>query len=129
MGDEWKEKLKVLEKEVFELAGEEFNVASPKQLGEILFTKLGLPAKKKGSTSFDNLKELVDLHPIVPKIIEYRKYAKLISTYVEGLKTHIYKDKKIHATFNQALTQTGRLSSSNPNLQNISIRDEDGKMI
>ncbi len=129
MGDEWKENLKVLEKEIYDLAGQEFNISSPKQLGEILYTKLGLPANRKGSTSFDNLKELVDAHPIVNKIIEYRKYSKLISTYVEGLKNHIYKDHKIHANFNQALTQTGRLSSSNPNLQNISIRDEEGKMI
>ena len=124
-----KTSLSVLEKERYDLAGEEFNVSSPKQLGEILFTKLQLPKRKNGSTSFDNLKDLIDLHPIVSKIIEYRKYAKLISTYVEGLKNHIYKDGKIHANFNQALTQTGRLSSSNPNLQNISIRDEEGKLI
>ena len=129
MGDEWKAKVKELEKEIFDLAGQTFNISSPKQLSEILYDKLGLPSKKKGSTSFDNLKELIDYHPIISKIIEYRKYSKLISTYVEGLKTHIYKDGKIHATFNQALTQTGRLSSSNPNLQNISIRDEEGKQI
>ena len=129
MGDEWKQKAGQLENEIYELAGEKFNISSPKQLGEILYNKLNLPSNKKGSTSFDNLKELKEYHPIVEKIIEYRKYAKLLSTYVEGLKNHIYKDNKIHATFNQALTQTGRLSSSNPNLQNISIRDEEGKMI
>ena len=129
MGDEWKNKLKELEKEIYSLAGEEFNISSPKQLGEILYNKLSLPSNRKGSTSFDNLKDLTKYHPIVSKIIEYRKYSKLISTYVEGLKNHIYKDHKIHATFNQALTQTGRLSSSNPNLQNISIRDEEGKGI
>lgn len=129
MGKEWKNNLKTLEKEIYDLAGEEFNISSPKQLGDILYNKLNLPANKKGSTSFDNLKELVNAHPIINKIIEYRKYSKLISTYVEGLKNHIYKDHKIHANFNQALTQTGRLSSSNPNLQNISIRDEEGKMI
>ena len=129
MGNEWKEKLNELEKEIYDLAGEKFNVSSPKQIGEILYNKLGLPSNKKGSTSFDNLKELTSYHPIVNKIIEYRKYSKLISTYVEGLKNHIYKDGKIHANFNQALTQTGRLSSSNPNLQNISIRDEEGKLI
>lgn len=128
-GDEWKARLKELEQEIYELAGEEFNISSPKQLGEILFNKLGLPANKKGSTSAGNLSDLAKYHPIIPKIMEYRKYAKLISTYVEGLKNHIYKDKKIHATFNQALTQTGRLSSSNPNLQNISVRDEEGKLI
>ena len=129
MGEEWKKSLKSLENEIYSLAGQEFNISSPKQLGEILYTKLQLPANKKSSTSFDNLKELIGVHPIVSKIIEYRKYSKLISTYVEGLNKHVYKDGKIHATFNQALTQTGRLSSSNPNLQNISIRDEEGKMI
>ena len=129
MGEEWKKSLKSLENEIYSLAGQEFNISSPKQLGEILYTKLQLPANKKSSTSFDNLKELIGLHPIISKIIEYRKYSKLISTYVEGLNKHVYKDGKIHATFNQALTQTGRLSSSNPNLQNISIRDEEGKMI
>ena len=128
-GNEWKNKLKELEQDIYSLAGEEFNVASPKQLGDILFNKLGLPANKKGSTSAGNLNDLIEYHPIIAKIIEYRKYAKLISTYVEGLKNHVYKDNKIHATFNQALTQTGRLSSSNPNLQNISVRDEEGKLI
>ena len=129
MKNEWSKRIDALESEIYELAGEKFNISSPKQLGEILYTKLGLPSNRKGSTSFDNLKYISDKHPIVNKIIEYRKYAKLISTYVEGLKSHIHKDKKIHANFNQALTQTGRLSSSNPNLQNISIRDEEGKLI
>ena len=129
MGEEYKVKLSELEKEIYELAGESFNISSPKQLGEILYNKLGLPSNRKGSTSFDNLKELIDYHPIISKIIEYRKYAKLVSTYIDGLVVHIAKDNKIHANFNQALTQTGRLSSSNPNLQNISIRDEDGKNI
>ena len=128
-GDVYKAKLKELEGEIFELAGEQFNIASSKQLAEILYNKLGLPSNKKGSTSIDNLKELKDKHPIIPKIMEYRKYFKLISTYIEGLKPHVYEDGKIHANFNQALTQTGRLSSSNPNLQNISIRDEEGKAI
>ena len=128
-GNVYKEKLNQLSKEIFDLAGEQFNLASPKQIGEILFNKLGLPSNRKASTSVDYLKELSDLHPIVPKILEYRKYFKLVSTYIEGLKPHIYKDHKIHASFNQAQTQTGRLSSSNPNLQNISIRDEEGKLI
>ena len=88
-----------------------------------------LPSNKKGSTSADVLTHLIDDHPIVAKILEYRKYFKLITTYIEGLKPHIYEDGKIHATFNQAQTQTGRLSSSNPNLQNISVRDEDGKLL
>lgn len=128
-GDIYKAKLKEIEQEIYDLAGEKFNISSSKQTAVILYEKLGLPSNKKGSTSFDNLKELVDKHPVVNKILEYRKYSKLISTYIEGLKPHVYKDGKIHACFNQALTQTGRLSSSNPNLQNISIRDEEGKMI
>ena len=128
-GDIYKAKLKEIEQEIYDLVGEKFNVSSSKQTAVILYEKLGLPSNKKGSTSFDNLKELVNKHPVVNKILEYRKYSKLISTYIEGLKPHVYKDGKIHACFNQALTQTGRLSSSNPNLQNISIRDEEGKMI
>ena len=128
-GVDFKKKIDALSEEIYELAGEKFNIASPKQIGEILFNKLGLKSNKKGSTSFDILKELVDAHPIVNKILEYRKYAKLLSTYVDGLKGHIHSDGKIHAKFNQALTTTGRLSSSDPNLQNISIRDEEGKLI
>ena len=128
-GSEFKKKIDSLTLEIYDLAGEKFNIASPKQIGVILFDKLGLKSNKKGSTSVDYLKELVDEHPIVGKILEYRKYAKLLSTYVDGLKGHIHSDGKIHAKFNQALTATGRLSSSDPNLQNISIRDEEGKMI
>lgn len=128
-GDEFKQKASALADEIYDLAGEEFNISSPKQIGEILYNKLGLSANKKMSTSVDNLKYIANEHPIVNKILEYRKYSKLISTYVEGLKNHIHTDGKIHAKFNQALTQTGRLSSSEPNLQNISIRDEEGKMI
>lgn len=128
-GQVYKDKLVEIEKEIYDLAGEPFNISSSKQVADILYNKLGLPSNRKGSTSFDNLKELVDKHPIVSKILEYRKYFKLNSTYVEGLKPQVYEDGKIHANFNQALTQTGRLSSSNPNLQNISIRDEEGKAI
>ena len=128
-GDEYKKKIKDLTEEIYALAGEQFNIASPKQIGEILYNKLGLSANKKMSTSVDSLKELKDGHPIVGKILEYRKYFKLLTTYVEGLKSHIHKDGKIHAKFNQALTTTGRLSSSEPNLQNISVRDEEGKQI
>ena len=128
-GEVYKNKLKEIEQEIYDLAGEHFNISSSKQVADILYNKLNLPSNRKGSTSFDNLKELINLHPIVSKILEYRKYFKLISTYVEGLKPHVYSDGKIHANFNQALTQTGRLSSSNPNLQNISIRDEEGKAI
>ena len=128
-GDEYKKKAKELEEEIYALAGEKFNIASPKQIGDILFNKLGLSSNKKQSTSVDFLKEIQDEHPIVSKILEYRKYFKLITTYVEGLKNNVYPDGKIHAKFNQALTTTGRLSSSDPNLQNISVRDEEGKLI
>ena len=128
-GDVFKEKQTQLAKEIYELAGEEFNLSSPKQIGEILFNKLGLEGNRKMSTSVDILKDLINEHPIVNKILEHRKYAKLVSTYIEGMKVHIHKDGKIHAKFNQALTQTGRLSSSDPNLQNISVRDEEGKLI
>ena len=128
-GAEYKQKTDALAEEIYELAGTKFNISSPKQLGEILFDKLQLKGNRKGSTSFDYLKELVDEHPIIQKVLEYRKYMKLLTTYVEGMKVHIHKDGKIHAKFNQALTTTGRLSSSDPNLQNISIRDEEGKMI
>ena len=128
-GDVYKKKIEDISNEIYELAGEKFNISSPKQIGEILFTKLGLPSNKKSSTSVDYLKEIIDKHPIVEKILEYRKYFKLVSTYIDGLKPHVYKDGKIHTSFNQALTQTGRLSSSNPNLQNISTRDEEGKNI
>ncbi|MCQ2814807.1 MAG: DNA polymerase I [Bacilli bacterium] len=129
-GNQYKQKLKSLEQEIFEMANEKFNIASPKQLGDVLYNHLGLPApNKKLSTDVDALKELAKSYPIVSKVLEYRKYYKLVTTYIDGLKPHIFKDGKIHATFNQALTQTGRLSSSNPNLQNISVRDEEGKNI
>ena len=128
-GDIYKEKADELSKEIFQIAGEEFNLSSPKQIGDILYNKMGLKANRKMSTSFEALKELSKEHPIVDKILEYRKYFKLISTYIDGLKKHIHEDGKIHAKFNQALTATGRLSSSDPNLQNISIRDEEGKLI
>ena len=128
-GDVYKEKLNGLSKEIYEMAGEEFNIASPKQIADILFNKMGLSSNRKQSTSVDNLKDIADEHPIVNKILEYRKYFKLVTTYVDGLKAHIHEDGKIYAKFNQALTTTGRLSSSEPNLQNISVRDEEGKMI
>ena len=128
-GDVYKKKCEELAEEIYALAGEKFNLSSPKQIGEVLFNKMGLSSNRKQSTSVDNLKDIADEHPIVNKILEYRKYFKLVSTYVEGLKAHIHNDGKIHAKFNQALTTTGRLSSSEPNLQNISVRDEEGKMI
>ncbi|MCQ3035460.1 MAG: DNA polymerase I [Bacilli bacterium] len=130
MGDTFEEKLNESRKKIYAYAGCEFNVDSPKQVGQVLYEKLGLKSpNKKQSTSVDALKELIMLHPIVAEILTYRKYAKLLSTYVSGLVGHVYEDGKIHAIFNQALTTTGRLSSSEPNLQNISVRDEEGKMI
>lgn len=130
MGENFKVNLDQIRARIFEMAGEEFNVDSPKQVGEILYNKLQLATPdKKMSTSVDALKNLIDKHPIVSEILLYRKYAKLINTYVDGLIAHIHGDGKLHAIFNQALTQTGRLSSSEPNLQNISVRDEEGKMI
>ena len=128
-GAEYKKKIHDLSEEIYALAGTTFNIASPKQIGDILFNKLGLSGNKKQSTDVDSLKEIQSEHPIVGKILEYRKYFKLLTTYVEGLKGHIFPDGKIHAKFNQALTTTGRLSSSDPNLQNISVRDEEGKQI
>ena len=131
MGENFKINLANIRARIYNYAGQEFNVDSPKQVGEILFNKLQLvdPNTKGLSTSVDTLKHLVDKHPIVSEILLYRKYSKLLSTYVDGLIAHIRGDGKIHAMFNQALTQTGRLSSSEPNLQNISVRDEEGKMI
>ena len=130
MGENYRVNLSNIRKRIYEFAGEEFNVDSPKQVADILYGKLQLAdAEKEKSTSVEVLKHLVDKHPIVSEILLYRKYAKLLNTYVDGLIATIRGDGKIHAVFNQALTQTGRLSSSEPNLQNISVRDEEGKMI
>lgn len=120
-----------LEHRIYDLAGEEFNINSPKQLGAILFEKLGLPAKKKTktgwSTNAEVLEGLADDYPIVSDILEYRAYAKLKSTYCEGLLKAIGPDGRIHSTFNQTETRTGRLSSTEPNLQNIPVRTELGR--
>ena len=129
LGEGYKQKLEQLSKEIYLLAGEEFNIASPKQVSYIIYDKLGLKGNKHNSTSIEYLKYLVDEHPIVAKIIEHRKYSKLLSTYVDGILPFIKEDNKIHATFNQDRTSTGRLSSSEPNLQNITVRDEESKMI
>ena len=114
---------------VYTYAGHEFNINSPKQLGIVLFDELGLKSGKKRSTAVEVLEKLRDVHPIIPCLLDYRKYAKLYTTYVVGLKKHISQDQRIHTVFNQALAQTGRLSSSEPNLQNISVRDEEGREI
>ncbi|TXC90183.1 DNA polymerase I [Metabacillus litoralis] len=134
MGKNLAEKLKSLEENIFEQAGESFNINSPKQLGVILFEKLGLPAMKKTktgySTSADVLEKLEDKHEIVREILHYRQLGKLQSTYIEGLLKVVHKDTyKIHTRFNQVLTTTGRLSSIDPNLQNIPIRLEEGRKI
>lgn len=134
MGNELLTQLHLLESEIHELAGEKFNINSPKQLGIILFEKLGLPVVKKTktgySTSADILEKLEDKHEIISKILHYRQLGKLNSTYIEGLlKVVLDPTGKIHTRFNQALTQTGRLSSTEPNLQNIPIRLEEGRKI
>jgi DNA polymerase-1 len=128
-GDEFKKKIDALTFEIYRQAGHELNINSTRELATVLFDELKLSSNKKQSTSIEYLKDLIDKNPIVANILEYRKYSKLLSTYVNGLLPYIREDGKIHATFNQAVTQTGRLSSSEPNLQNISVRDEDGKQI
>ncbi len=121
------------EKAIYEDAGEKFNISSPKQLGEVLFEKLKLPAGKKTktgySTSADILEKLADEFPIVSKILKYRQVTKLRSTYAEGLIPFIADDGRIHGSFNQTVTATGRISSQDPNLQNIPIRQELGQEI
>ena len=122
-----------LEERIYQLAGENFNINSPKQLGVILFEKLGLPNGKKTKTSYstsaDVLDKLAGQYPIVADILEYRQLSKLKSTYADGLAAFIDETGKIHTTFNQTITATGRLSSTDPNLQNIPIRIELGKLI
>ena len=118
-----------LEKEIHLLANHEFNINSPKQLAELLFDELNLPCNKKRSTGADDLKAISDLHPIVPLILSYRKYSKLLNTYIDSFESFKFADNKIHAMFNQSTTMTGRLSSSQPNLQNLSVRDDDRKII
>ena len=122
-----------LEKEIYELCGFEFNIASPKQLGEVLFEKLALAKGKKNKTGYvtnaETLEKLALIHPVPKKVLEYRKYSKLYSTYVVGLLEEIYEDEKVHTIFKQSLTLTGRLSSVEPNIQNIPIRTEDGRLI
>ena len=129
IGEEYRKKRDALEKEIHEMAGYKFNISSPKQVGELLFTKLLLADGKAPGTSVEVLRSIAHKHPIVNKILEYRKYSKLVSTYIDGLTPHIRDDRKIHTYFNQAQTTTGRLSSSNPNMQNISARDPESKQI
>lgn len=124
-------KIEELKRDIYTLAREEFNINSPKQLGEILFVKLGIPAKKKTksgySTNADVLEDLRYQYPIVDLILKYRRLAKLKSTYCDGLLNAISDDGRIHSTFNQTEARTGRISSLEPNLQNIPVRTEEGK--
>ncbi len=133
MGEELKEKIDVLEKEIYADAGCTFNISSPKQLGEILFETMQLHypkrTKKNYSTAVEILEKIKDEHPIIEKILSYRLVTKLYATYVEGLKNFILEDGKVHTIYTQTLTRTGRLSSIEPNLQNIPIRNEYGKLI
>lgn len=126
-------KLELLTKEIYNLAGIEFNISSPKQLGEVLFEKLEIAKGKKNKTGYKTdikvLEKLVDKHPIIEKILEYRNLSKLKSTYIEGLSNYILSDGKIHTIYKQTLTRTGRLSSTDPNLQNIPVREELGRNI
>ena len=132
-GDQLGGRIVELEKEIYELAGEEFNINSPKQLGVILFEKLQMPHAKKTKTGYstaaDVLEKLAPDHPIVAKILEYRQLAKLKSTYADGLAVFIGDDGRIHGKFNQTITATGRISSTEPNLQNIPVRMELGRLI
>ncbi len=115
--------------DIYTLAGEKFNINSPKQLQTILFNKLEIEYKGKLSTSIEVLNEIVNKHPIVEKIIRYRKVSKLISTYLDGMLDFVKSDGKIHTTFMQRTTSTGRLSSREPNLQNLPIRDDEGRAL
>ncbi len=132
-GSELSESIKTAEQRVYELAGETFNILSPKQLGKVLFEDLGLPSKKKiksgYSTGADVLEDLRPYHPAIDAILEYRKLTKLRSTYVDGLLAALAPDGRIHTRFNQKETRTGRISSLEPNLQNIPIRSELGSRL
>lgn len=133
LGEKFKLELAKVQKEIYEFSGEEFNINSPKQLGKILFEKLDLPVIKRTKTGYSTnaevLEALSEKHPIINKITYHRQLAKIYSTYVEGLKSVIDSDDKIHSSFNQTVTTTGRLSSTEPNLQNIPIKYEMGREI
>ena len=132
-GEKLKKQIAVLEKEIWEMTGQEFNINSPKQLGEILFEKMQIKGGKKTKTGYstaaDVLEKLAPDYPVIQKILDYRQYTKLNSTYADGLGTYIREDGRIHSRFNQTITATGRISSTEPNLQNIPIRMELGREI
>ena len=133
MGEDIKNRIDSVSKSIYKIADLEFNISSPSQLGNVLFEKLGLPHGKKNktgySTSSDVLEKLKGKHPIIDRIMEYRMLTKLSSTYIEGLMNSIFPDGKIHTIYTQTITRTGRLSSIEPNLQNIPIRTEEGRLI
>ena len=130
-GEELEEQARALEERIYSMAGEEFNINSPKQLGEVLFEKLMLPTAKKTKTGYSTNAEVLEglrkYHPVIDKILNYRTYQKLNSTYVEGMKDKVREDGRIYTTFNQTETRTGRISSGEPNLQNIPVRTQLGQ--
>ena len=127
------ETIEKLANDIYRISGTTFNISSPKQLGQVLFEDLGLKGGKKiktgYSTSQDVLEKIIDAHPVVPLVLEYRMLTKLSSTYLKGLQEQVFPDNKIHTIYKQTLTHTGRLSSVDPNLQNIPVRSEEGKLI
>lgn len=129
LSKQYEQTLDMLEKRIYELAGRAFNINSPKQMGEVLFNELGLPKSAKMSTSVDVLEKLKGQHDIIPLILDYRKASKFYGTYLAGMRAHIDSQGFVHTNFNQTLTATGRLSSSEPNLQNLPIRSEEGREI
>ena len=132
-GEVLNKRIEELTKEIYDLAGSEFNIQSPKQLGDILFVKMGIPYPKKNAKSYSTSREILDkligINPIIDKLIEYRTLTKLYNTYIIGIKNSIKDDNKLHTIYTQTLTRTGRLSSIEPNLQNIPVRFEEGKLI
>ena len=132
-GDVLNKRIEELTKEIYSLSKEEFNIQSPKQLSDILFVKMGIPYPKKNAKSYSTSREILDkligINPIIDKLIEYRTLTKLYNTYIIGIKNAIKEDNKLHTIYTQTLTRTGRLSSIEPNLQNIPIRFEEGKLI
>ena len=132
-GELLEKRINELSEEIYEHAGEEFNIQSPKQLADILFTKMEIPYPKKNAKSFSTAREILDkligMHPIIEKLIDYRTLTKLYNTYIVGIEALIKDDSKLHTIYTQTLTRTGRLSSIEPNLQNIPIRYEEGKLI
>lgn len=129
ISNEFHNSLNKIQEEIFNISGTTFNISSPKQLGNVLFDKIGLPSNKNRNTDAETLSELIELSPIVEKILEYRSISKLISTYTDSLPKDIKEDGRVHTTYMQTSTNTARLSSRDPNLQNIPIKTEEGRKI